>query len=364
MKIGEFAKICSTKISVLRHYDKLGVLRPVYIDHFTDYRYYDKSQIAIFNRISELKAVGFTLAEIKYMLYSGNGDKIREMFADKQAELEHRLHNLDNLRQIMSGGIIMKQNFEPFVENVNLPFENDQQVIGKWMVLDPCDDSDNYPTLLLGNGNRELYFLPDGNSYWCYSWTKGKLFFGDGVNKFANDYRVERRGDDLYMTIAFKSFDYKETGETVDITLRKMDSVHYTAEEIARKDDINKPFVNDKRVIGTWKSFVYIDSTTNMKKDFVPHVNPAEAWCYENLYFKELEFMEGGHCRTVFEDEVICSDDMQTWTNGYLLRKWNGCACAYEIQVIDGKEYLIIEWKSGDYRWGGRETSYYVFVRA
>ena len=29
-----------------------------------------------------------------------------------------------------------------------------------------------------------------------------------------------------------------------------------------------------------------------------------------------------------------------------------------------GKEYLIIEWKSGDYRFGGRESSYYVMVRA
>ncbi len=48
MKIGDFAKACGTKISVLRHYDKLGLLKPVYIDRFTEYRYYDSSQIAVF----------------------------------------------------------------------------------------------------------------------------------------------------------------------------------------------------------------------------------------------------------------------------------------------------------------------------
>ena len=61
MKIGDVAKVCKTNISVLRHYDKIGLLKPLYIDRFTEYRYYDKSQIAVFERIAELKAVGFTL---------------------------------------------------------------------------------------------------------------------------------------------------------------------------------------------------------------------------------------------------------------------------------------------------------------
>ena len=34
------------------------------------------------------------------------------------------------------------------------------------------------------------------------------------------------------------------------------------------------------------------------------------------------------------------------------------------IKVFGGKEYLIIEWKSGDYRFGGRDTDYYVMARA
>ena len=65
MKIGDFAKLCNTKISVLQHYDKTGLLHPVYIDRFTNYRYYDRSQIVVFERIKQLKAAGFTLSEIK-----------------------------------------------------------------------------------------------------------------------------------------------------------------------------------------------------------------------------------------------------------------------------------------------------------
>ncbi len=54
---------------------------------------------------------------------------------------------------------------------------------------------------------------------------------------------------------------------------------------------------------------------------------------------------------------------MQTWTKGYVLRKFNSTACAYEIRREDGRDFLIIEWKSGDYRYGGFDTNYYVFVR-
>lgn len=33
------------------------------------------------------------------------------------------------------------------------------------------------------------------------------------------------------------------------------------------------------------------------------------------------------------------------------------------MKLFGGKEYLLIEWKSGDYRYGGRESSYYVMTK-
>ena len=363
MKIGEFAKACNTKISILRHYDKMGLLKPLYIDRFTEYRYYDRSQIAVFERIGELKAVGFSLAEIRRMLYS---DKHTEaLFADRKAELEQQLRDLGELKEKLSGGIIMEQTYKPLKEDIDMPFVNDEQVIGKWLVLGECGKGDDSPAPPLGDRNRHLYFLPDGEFYWCFGWTKGKLIFEDGENRFANDYRLEQRGDDLYMIVDFKSMDYAETGETTAIALRKLDSVHYTKEQIARKDNINKPFISDERVIGKWKAFCYFDPTDLKKEDFVPFENPPEgAWNYlTEPYFREIEFAESGHCTAVYGDEIIAGDDRHTWTNGYWLRKWNSTACAYEIKNFGGAEYLIIEWKSGDYRFGGRESSYYVMVR-
>lgn len=252
----------------------------------------------------------------------------------------------------------MEQQYKPFIENIDLPFENDEQVIGKWSVM-PDESRINPSDIPIGSRTRELYFLPNGESYWCYGWTKGKLLYHDGINSFANDYQLEQRGDGLYMTVSFKSLDYPETGETTEITLKKLDSGRYSAADIARKDDINKPFIADQRILGRWVSVDYLRDKSE-KENYCPD----RKYCSVELFFKEIEFFENGLCTSVYGDEIISGEKVQTWTKGFVLRKWNSTACAYEIQQHEGKEYLFMEWKSGDYRWGNRKTSYYVFVRA
>ena len=356
MKIGEFAKACGTKISVLRHYDNMGLLKPVYIDRFTEYRYYDESQKPVFGRISELKAVGFTLAEIRTMLYSN--ERTDELFAARRSALERQLRDLEMLRK--NGGIVMENKFKPLIEDTDIPFENDKRVIGKWRI-----ESENGGDIL-GDKNRVMYFLPGGEFYWCFGWSRGKFIYDDGVSRFVNDYRLEERSGELYMVVSFKSQDYPETGETTAIALRKLDSIHYTREQIARKDDISKPFIPDNKVLGRWKAVCCFRSEELRPADFVPYENPPKGSdnYLADPYFSEIEFAEGGHVTAVYGGEVISGDDRHTWTRGFWLRKWNSTACAYEINTFDGTDYLIIEWKSGDYRFGGRDTDYYVMVRA
>ena len=88
MQIGEFAKRCHTKISVLRHYDKEGLLKPDFVDVFTGYRYYTEEQIVVFGRISALKAAGFSLGEIKNILeHWQSNENVLTLFEKKKQEL-------------------------------------------------------------------------------------------------------------------------------------------------------------------------------------------------------------------------------------------------------------------------------------
>lgn len=87
MQIGEFAEACKTKISVLRYYDKEGLLFPDYIDRFTGYRYYSEEQIALFERIALLKKAGFSLSEMKTLLRENNDGSISVLFEQKGQSL-------------------------------------------------------------------------------------------------------------------------------------------------------------------------------------------------------------------------------------------------------------------------------------
>lgn len=427
MQIGEFAKICKTRISVLRHYDKEGLLVPDYIDRFTGYRYYAKEQIAVFMRITELKKAGFSLAEIRDILDKADDDAdILLLFEKKRRELKEMLLNLENAKKMMSevetmisvifcesadgmqakssrldanaflkacetlesaiaaqgyqrisayrsfgeqgsnevevncDVVKLKDEAMHLEENVDLPFENDESLIGKWETVGEFAVKDDFYSGHFAcewyQSDAGIYFLPGGERYWCYGWTKDKLLIDNGSETSVNNFTTETYNGERYMFVDLKSYNYRHGGHTTVLVLRQCDHTAYSAEDLVRKDNIDMPFVDDPRVLGKWKAFDFCLS----KKQFDPSKHKNDNW-----YFSEIEFKPDGEVISHYDfgKERIAGGEMQTWTKGYVLRKWNHSACAYEIRIIDDTEYLIMEWKSGDYRWGGFDTDYYVFVR-
>lgn len=351
MKIGEFAKRCGISVSALRYYDEQRLLSPVFIDRFTGYRFYGEEQVVVCRRIVQLKAAGFSLTEIKRLLKTEQIEAIREIFAEKRAALVRALAELSETEKLILEEPKMKNEIiQPIRENINLSFENDEPVLGQWAIV--SDGSAG-----IGGKNRRIFFLPNGEQYWCYAWTKGKLLYDDGRNTLVSLYTTEQRADGLYMKIDLKSYEYLKSRKTEPVTLRRIDNKHYTKDEIARTDRIDLPFEDDPRVIGKWIAYDFIRAKTDFTAEN-PHYEQSR------LYFREIEFRENGECISVYGDETIRGDSVQTWTKGAVLRKWNRTACAYDIRTVNGRDFMILEWKSGDYRYGGFDTDYYVFVRA
>jgi DNA-binding transcriptional MerR regulator len=79
LKIGDFARIGQVSIKALRHYDALGLLRPVHIHPESGYRFYDLAQLSDLARILALKDCGFSLEEIAQLLRTRDADEITEM---------------------------------------------------------------------------------------------------------------------------------------------------------------------------------------------------------------------------------------------------------------------------------------------
>jgi len=107
LKIGEFSKLSRVSIRMLRHYDDIGLLKPAEIDDFTGYRYYREDQLFTIGRITSLKDMGFSLADIIKILDSyDDKEKMEAFLSERQKELaklseetEYKLMLLETARK-------------------------------------------------------------------------------------------------------------------------------------------------------------------------------------------------------------------------------------------------------------------------
>jgi DNA-binding transcriptional MerR regulator len=105
-KIGDFSRLSSVSIRMLRHYDKLGLLVPDYIDEMTGYRHYTARQLRVVNKIQKLKEMGFALAVIKEMLaQQGNIEQLRRYFAVREAEVREELSHLQKQGRLLESSL-------------------------------------------------------------------------------------------------------------------------------------------------------------------------------------------------------------------------------------------------------------------
>jgi DNA-binding transcriptional MerR regulator len=112
IKIGDFARLGQVSVVTLRHYDEIGLLKPVTVDSFTGYRYYSVSQLPRLNRILALRDLGFSLEQVEVVLSGLTLDQLRGMLKLRHAEVEQRVAQeqgrlariATRLRQIESEG--------------------------------------------------------------------------------------------------------------------------------------------------------------------------------------------------------------------------------------------------------------------
>ena len=92
--IGKMAEINHVSISTLRLYDKLGLLKPRYVDPDSGYRYYDIHQNARLDMIAYMKELGMSLSEIGDVLQKEDVTLIEEILAQKNEQIHDQIREL------------------------------------------------------------------------------------------------------------------------------------------------------------------------------------------------------------------------------------------------------------------------------
>ena len=125
--IGEISKLTNVPIQTLRYYDKMGLLKPSYINKQNNYRYYSLNQFIKIDLLKQCKLMGLSLKEIEELLKDEISvdsmivlmDKQRKILNAKIAELENVKsyinfldYRLKETKQIEENKIFVKYNDE------------------------------------------------------------------------------------------------------------------------------------------------------------------------------------------------------------------------------------------------------------
>jgi DNA-binding transcriptional MerR regulator len=149
LTIGQLARLSGLTTRALRHYDKLGVLRPAAVGDDNGYRLYDRGQVEVARRIRVLRELEVPLDEVRRIVAAPDSDDAQRRIAAHRARVEARLTELRTAHYFLgrlAGGTTQIEDAMPIRPTA---FVMDPQVQRK-----AAADLFNYTWTLLEKGER------------------------------------------------------------------------------------------------------------------------------------------------------------------------------------------------------------------
>src|SRR4051812_7203181 len=94
LTIGQLARLSGLTTRALRHYDKLGVLRPAAVGDDNGYRLYDRGQVEVARQIRALRELEVPLDEVRRIVADPDSADAQRRIAAHRARVEARLAEL------------------------------------------------------------------------------------------------------------------------------------------------------------------------------------------------------------------------------------------------------------------------------
>lgn len=235
----------------------------------------------------------------------------------------------------------------PMVDKIDYPFVNDPELVSGWRSVDFVKNIDQFqpgkPVFKKELYLKELFFKANGKTNMAITWTKGHLLHSQ--DKTDSRYEIRTIEDKQYLFFQWKNGDYKKYGVIPGYyVMEKEPNMREVVSSTC--DKIDYPFQNDPAVIGHWRSVDFVKSPELF--------HPNKKTVNEELYLKALNVLPDGKVEAPWTF---------TWTSGLFLHAGDKTASRYQIRKIQEKEYLFLEWKSGDYTKHGMQPQWYVLAR-
>lgn len=120
-RIGEFSKMSKTTVKALRYFEKEELLKPVFIDSYTGYRFYESNQLVDVSRIISLRQAGLSIKEIKSIF---DGVDVTEILQSRKAQIEKTLDDcttqLSKINYLLEGQNMKNEIFVKEIPEYNI----------------------------------------------------------------------------------------------------------------------------------------------------------------------------------------------------------------------------------------------------
>lgn len=101
--IGEVSKLFGLSIKTLRYYDKIGILKPAYVNQENKYRYYSREQFMSIDVIKYCKIMGMTLEDIKKLIDSdGSIKSMLNTINEQKKMIENKIKELSDVKKYLN----------------------------------------------------------------------------------------------------------------------------------------------------------------------------------------------------------------------------------------------------------------------
>lgn len=209
LPIGKMAAINGITIPTLRLYDRLGLLKPRYVDKETGYRYYDITQNARLDLIAYMKELGMSLNEVADVFEKEDLALVEDILSRKNEQLHEQMREIKSRHNAVERAIISIERYRksPVTGTISLEYIDKRYI---WGIPCPSNFYENgiesyeqaltaLHGALVENGVRHIHSYNIGTSIKQQNYLAGK-FVPDGVFVFC-----EKNMPELSQTTALDS---------------------------------------------------------------------------------------------------------------------------------------------------------------
>ncbi|WP_019850160.1 MerR family transcriptional regulator [Desulfitobacterium sp. PCE1] len=104
--IGEISKLFNIDVRLLRHYDKISLLKPEFVNKENGYRYYSTRQFECLNTIHYLRSLNMPLPKIREFFENRDDKKMLKILEEQKRQVEEERKQLDRIERKLENRLL------------------------------------------------------------------------------------------------------------------------------------------------------------------------------------------------------------------------------------------------------------------